>query len=293
MKRRYYSLHDYQYSSLPATRKEAFKDVYRQNFSTIFKCGSFLLLSFLPLIVFFIIMEIGKMGMTLEHYSEDDLFGVLFLWDLIIHVGFIFLFIIVVLFLSGIFRVLKLLIFQEGIDFLYDFKRGIKENFKQFFLIYLIYTIIYLITYLLQLFFLRAVFGMALLFFFQIIFTPLLIWIYLSINIYDAKLISHIKNGFFFYFKNVLWSLLYLLFFDLIMLVTFLFYQNIIVSNINFIFILIKNVVLVFALLFLYPMLIIVSMLFSNSKFDLFINKDNFPEIYHKGLYDIKDKAKK
>ena len=285
MKKRLFSKTDYSYSSLPATRKEAFKDVYRQNFMTIFKCGVFLLISFLPLLAFMVVMEINKTLLTLDNYSDHDLFGVLFVWDLITHLGFILLFSIVVLFLSGVLRIIKLLVFQEGIDFLYDFKRGIKENFKQFFLLYLIYISIYLLTYLLQLFFLNQVIGIVSLAVFHIVFTPSFIWGLHSINVYEAPLFIHIKNAFFFYIKSFGLSLLYTMMVILIMVISFFFYENIFAIGVNTIFILAKNLLLVFMLLFYYPFLFIVSSLFSNSKFDLYINKDHYPDIYQKGLY--------
>ena len=291
-KRAKFASSDYQYSSLPATRKEVFNDVYRHNFLNIFKCGIALLVSFLPILIFMVIMEVGKIGMTLEFYSEDDLFGVLFVWDIITNVGFSVLSVFVVLILSGICRVIKLLVFQEGIDFFYDFKRGIKENFKQFIFLYLFYIFIYLATYFTQLFIFRELVGIVMIALFHIIFTPALAWIYLSINVYETKVFEHVKNGYFFFFRNVGWSILFLALLMWPFVLNFLFYQNIIVTNLNFFIILIKNTVLVFMMLFYYPALLILSTLFSNYKFDLFINKDNYPEIYRKGLYDKKNRNK-
>lgn len=288
MRKRNYSNVDYSYSSLPSTRKEAFKDVYRHNFMTIFKSGVFLLLSFLPLIAFMIVMEINKMFLTLDNYSESDLFGVLFVWDLIVHIGFVILFTLVVLSLSGVFRIIKLLVFQEGIDFFYDFKKGIKENFKPFIISYFIYITIYLLTYLLQLFFLNQFVGIMTLILFHIVFTPAFIWGLFSINIYDTKLIKHIKNSYFFYVKTMGFSLLYVFMVDSPILISFIFYENIFGFGVNFIFIIIKNVLLMLALLFFYPFLLVVGSLYSNSKFDLFINKLHYPEIYQKGLYKSK-----
>lgn len=285
-----YAKTDYLYSSLPNTRKDAFKDVYKHNFSTILKCGLFLLLLSLPLIAFLTFMDVGKMGMTLDHYTEEDLEGVLLLWDIIHAIGFVILFIPIVLALSAIMRILKLVIFQEGVDFFYDFKVGIKENFKNFFLIYLIFALLFLLTYLLQLFFIRQIIGIAILVLFFVIFLPMLFWIYLSINIYETRFWDYIKNGFFFNFKNILFSLLYLLMIIWPMVVCFLFSENIISIGVNIIYIAVKYLLLVVMAILYYPCLFIVALLFSCSKFDEYINKDQYPEIYRKGLYDPKDK---
>ena len=281
---------DYLYSSLPNTRKDAFKDVYKHNFLTILKSGLTLLVSFIPLLAFLVVMDVGKMGMTLDYYSEEDLQGVLLLWDIIHTVGIVILFILVVLALSGVLRVLKLLIYQEGIDYFYDFKQGIKENFKNFFLIYLIFALLFLLTYLLQLFFIRQIIGIVILVLFFIIFLPMVFWIYLTINIYETRFWDYIKNGFFFNFKNILFSLLYLLMIIWPMVVCFLFAENIISIGVNLIYIVIKYVLLAVMAILYYPCLFVVALFFSCSKFDQYINKEQYPEIYRKGLYDPKNK---
>ena len=290
MSKKRFSNVDYSYSLLPTSRKAAFKDVYKHNFMTIFKCGTMLFLSLLPILIFSVFMEIGKMGMTLEFYSEEDLFGVLLLWDISLNLGLLILFIIVILFLSGIFRVLKLLVFQEGIDFFYDFRMGIKENFKHFFLIYLIFASFYALTYLLRAFFFGSFIGPVALLICLVMFLPALLWSYLHINIYQTKMWDYIKASYFFYFKNIGWSLLGLLMVVWPIIIIFLFYENLIFNNIDFIFILVKDVLLIALSLFYYPMVIVIFMLFSNSKFDLYINQDNYPEIYRKGLYQPKEK---
>ncbi len=90
-----FAAHDYQYSSLPNTRKDAFKDVYRHNFLNILKSGIMLLVFAVPLMLFMLIMDIGKLGMVPANYSEEDLKVVLLIWDVIVNVGFLILFILV------------------------------------------------------------------------------------------------------------------------------------------------------------------------------------------------------
>ena len=266
-KRIRFASHDYLYSSLPTTRKDAFTDVYKHNFSTILKSGLTLLISCIPLFVFLLVMDVGKMGMTLDFYSEEDLEGVLLLWDIILNIGFIFLFYIVIICLCGVLKILKLLVFQEGISFFYDFKSGIKENVKDCSLIYIIYSLIYLATYFIQLYFLPATLAIVLLVIFYLLFTPLMIWIILSINVYKTKLWDYIKNGAFFFFKTALWSILFLLLVIWPVVVSFLFNQNFIPVGVNTLYIAIKYAVLIITAIFYYPCLIIVSLLFSLSKF--------------------------
>lgn len=271
---------DYDISSLPATRKEAFKDVYRHNFRTIFSSGVFLLLFSLPLIIFLIGMNIGRLGINSDKYSPEVLSSVLLVWDLILNVGVVVLLYVVVIALMGIMKIIKLLVWQEGINFRHDFSTGIKENFKHYSFLYLFGSLIYLASYLVYLFLLNFIFGLSLLILFIVIFVPLLFWGFMTINVYKTNMPNYLKNSLFFYTKSIGWSLLFVL------LVIWPFFLIFLPIN-GYIF-LIKYPVLIVLMVFYYPLLIIIGTLFAFAKFDLFINKDNYPEIYQKGLYNPK-----
>lgn len=273
-----FSSTDYQYSSLPTTRKEAFKDVYRNNFKTILLSGLMLLLFSIPLIAFLVVMDIGKLGMTPEKFDEEKLRSVLLVWDLIVNSGSVVLLYVVTVGLMGIMRVLKLLVWQEGIDFLYDFKVGIKENFKHVSLLYLIFGLIYLGTYSIYIFLLNFIIGIWLILLFIMIFVSLGIWALYVINIYQTNLGNYLKNAIFFYSKMMPLTLLF------VVLIVFPFF--LVFVPINAITIMIKFPIILVMLIFYYPFLIIVGYLYSLSKLDEYINKDNYPEIYRKGLYE-------
>ena len=193
---------DYQYSSLPATRKEAFKDVYHNNFKTILSSGVMLMLFSIPLLVFLFVMDIGKFGMTPDRFSEEELRGVLLLWDLIVNGGAIILLYAVLIGLMGIMRVLKLLVWQEGIDFFHDFKVGVKENFKHFSLLYLVFAILYVASYLVYIFLLNFLVGIWLMFIYVIVFVSMGIWGLFVINVYQCNFWNYLKNALFFYTKS-------------------------------------------------------------------------------------------
>lgn len=283
-----YANSDYLYSSLPNTRKDAFKDVYKHNFLTIMKCGVALAISLIPILVFSMFMDIGRLGMTTANYNEEDLVGVLFLWNILRNVGTSLLLIVVVLGLSGIIRVLKLVIYQEGVDFFYDFKVGLKENFPYMLGFYLIYIIIYLVTYYLEVLFVSQYIGLVILLIFFILFTPLLLWAFVTISIYQSRLWDYIKNSAFFFFKNIGFSLLFVLIVIWPMILSLLVSDNLISLAISPFYIAIKDTVFIVMALFYYPCLIVVALLFASSKFDKYINRDKYPEIYRKGLYEPK-----
>ena len=279
---------DYLYSSLPNTRKDAFKDVYKHNFLTILKCGVALAISLLPILIFTTVMEVGRLGMTTEYYSEEDLSGVLFLWNIFRNVGLLILLSVVVLCLSGIIRILKLVIYQEGVDFFYDLKVGIKENFPHMLGFYLIYMGIYLITYYLQLLFLNRYVGLIILLIFFLIFTPMLMWAYMTICIYKSKMWDYIKNSTFFFMKTIGLSLLFVLIVIWPMALSLLVSDSLISISISPFYIAIKDMVFIILGVFYYPCLTIIALLFASSKFDKYINMDKYPEIYRKGLYEPK-----
>ena len=197
---------DYEYSSLPTTRKEAFKDVYRHNFKTIFSSGVVLLLFSLPLIAFLIIMNIGRLGMTLDNYSKEVLPNVLLVWDLILNGGVFILLYVTLIGLMGVMRILKMLVWQEGINFWHDFKVGVKENIKYMTIFYLIGGVIYLATYCVYIFLLNFIIGLSLILLFTIIFLPMIFWSFYTINIYQTTFINYLKNGMLtYYLLNILY----------------------------------------------------------------------------------------
>ena len=279
---------DYQYSSLPNTRKDAFKDVYRHNFLTILKCGVTLAISLIPVLLFSIFMDIGRLGMTLDHYTQEDLVGVLMLWNFFHNIGITLFLVVVLLALSGVIRVLKLVIYQEGVDFFYDFKVGFKENFPCMLSFFLIYILIYLITYYLQLLFLNQYVGLIVLIFFFLLFTPMLLWGFVTIAVYQTKLWDYIKNSTFFYMKSIGFSLLFVIMIIWPLLISLLVSDRLLSIPISPFYIAIKNTIFLVLALFYYPCAVIIALLYASSKFDNYINKDNYPEIYRKGLYEPK-----
>ena len=278
MKKQKYAKEDFKYSSLPNTRKDAFKDVYRNNFSTIMKCGISLLLFSLPLIIFIVIMDIWQIGIVNSGYDEEVLRGVILWWNLTLHLGSVLLVYLILVGFCGVLRVIKLLIWQEGIDYLYDFKVGIKENFKHFSLFYLFASLFYIATCLVKLFLLAPLVGLALIIVYLLMFIPLFMWGILSVNVYQTRLKEYIKNSAFFFSRTIGISFVFLI------LIVWPFFS--IYLPVNMYTIMYKAPVVSILILFYYPCLLIVLSLYSCSKFDKYINQDNFPDYYRKGLYD-------
>ena len=284
-KRIKYAHHDFAYSSLPTNRKEAFKDVYRHNFRTILSCGGLLFLFALPIIIFGIFMDVGRLGMTLEYYSETDLYNVLFLWDIAINVGMIVLLFIFLVGFAGVIRILRQLVWQEGLSFWHEFKKGVKENYPIMSLLTGIAATIYLATYFIQLYFLQFIIGLTLIIIYIIVFVSVYLWSLFMSTVYQTRLSSYIKNSFFFTSRTMGWTLLYVL---LISLPFLSYYLSFLSISGTLLFVILKYVVIIAMMVLFYPMVLIVGLLYAESKFDKYINEEYYPEYYRKGLYEPK-----
>ena len=116
---------------------------------------------------------------------------------------------------------------------------------------------------------------------FLLVFLPIYIWFILLVNIYSAPFKTYFKNSIYFYIKTIGWSILFGV------LVELPFVIDLIPFQVNPLYISIKYSAIIALIFFYYPALFTILLLYSNSKFDIAINKDLYPEYYRKGLYDL------
>ena len=106
------------------------------------------------------------------------------------------------------------------------------------------------------------------------VFLPPLLYSLALTQIYTNKVTSEYKNAFILYIKTFPLTIVATLavmipvFFELIP--TFV----------------LKHILLLVYILLFFPFAITGAYLFFISRFDMYINKEQFPEVYHKGLYD-------
>lgn len=278
MKKIKYSQTDYSPSFLPQTRKEILKDVYKVRFSLIIKCGLTLLLFALPLIAVLISLDLPRFG--LNGYSEEQLESFYFYWNIFARVGIIPSLYILLVGVSGISRVIKLLIWQEGIDYWYDFKLGVKENYKTMSIASIFITIIYLLYWTIFFFFVISPISYIALVIICILFVPMYFWYLMLANTYNAKTKELMTNSLFFFGKTVGWSLLWTALLIWPLLFEYFQIPFTLLTAIS------KPIVLSLLLVFYYPFLLIVMELYSNHHFDEWINSKAYPDFYRKGLFN-------
>ncbi len=280
MRKFHYAEHDFSPASLPLTRKQLFFDVYKNNPKTIFKGGLALLLSSLPFVLFEIFMYLGYMGISEEHYG-DQVKLMRLVWNSANGVGSLLFFVPVYLCLVSILRVYRALLWQEGLEFRYEFVHGLKENFRSTWLASFLLGLLFALAYASSLIFAGSILAYGPLLFFALIFLPIYLWMLLLSNVYEGGFWLTLKNACFFFGKSIGFSLLGLL------MILWPFFVDFLPLSVSPLYISIKYSVLLLLLLFYYPAVILLALLYSFSKFDKEINCSTYPEYFRKGLFDL------
>lgn len=272
-------------SSLPKNRFEAFFDIITNQFYVIIKLGLLTFLFFLPVIITLLLSNIKvyeinlslKEGLITSASAISDTNGIIDARNLL----FLVLIPLGMFLLSGIFNIIRKLVWQEGILFWHDFQKGIKNNGLFFVIIgFILSLLFFLFTYTLR----RYMFDdktvsqipnlIALLFSFLalvILFLMLPLLFHQTI-IYNLKFIHKVKNA----------CLIFIRMFYIYLPLGILNIVPLLILSINNGVLLLIFILLEFLLII--PLLIMINTFITDYSFDFFINYHNFKEIYRKGL---------
>lgn len=273
---------------LPINRRDQFKKAYRYNFTFILKLSLLTSLFFLIPAVWLFMNSLIEGGI-LAKYNGD----IALEWEnLLMYRRFACLTIIpcsliISLGLAGAFNVMKRFIENKGVMLGSDFGIGIRDNWKRYLLISLFYSVLitvlfvgtnmfnktdqtmYYLAFLILSGLLTIILGIA--------------WLYsLHIHIsYESSCWECIYKGLIFSIRQIGWNLLMLLSGVAIFIVGYL--LNVYLLNNNPIIIWV--VILLFVVFGCGHSILVIS-LFIKDTFDKDINKKQFPEHYHAGLFD-------
>ena len=270
--RKTFSKVDYSKAMLPRTRKAQFGDCFKMNYVVILKCGLMLLLFFSPLIAFSLFADIFYV--SLIENSTEAIDETKLLFHYLFNVGLILMSLFAVIGITGVARILRNLIWGEGIFFKDDFNQGVKQNAGKNIAFAAIFSLFYALSYFIYSLTPDSIISYLPILIFLLIFLPIYFWIIFLNNTYESKFFQLLKNGFYFYVKTIGWSILGVIM--TIVLIALIF--------IPFNLIYIKYIALVLFVIFLYPIIILIMTLYTTSKFDDYINKDNYLDYYHRGL---------
>lgn len=266
---------DYSKSMLPRKRREQFFDCFKMNFSVILKCGLVFLIFLLPLFVYSAVMDF--VYISIINNIEEELEGTILVWHYFFNAGLIILAIPAALGLTGVVRILRNLIWGEGIFFWHDFFGAIRQNGLKNAIFTLVFGALYGAAYFVISMFKGTVIDFVAYFallIFAFIFLPIYFWIIYLNNTYNSKVAGLIRNGLFFYTKTIGWSIL--LSAISILFAGFLF--------LDISLVILKYIIMVVLTIVFYPTIFLIMTLYSTAKFDEFINKENYNIYYKRGL---------
>ncbi len=280
MKRNKFNKNDFTTNSLPSTRKEQFKDILKTNYRTIFRLGLLMLIFSIPILVFYFFKN-ATISSVIKSYldgkitidEEVNLLNSSYLFLDLIETACLIIFFIGI---SGTFRVLRVMAWEQGLFLWNDFKVGIKSNFKKYFIFSLftgalIFAIDLCGTSLYALTDKANIINIIIMIILFSLVIPIILYMLAQYNYYDNSFSSTFTNSFrltIIEFKNnILFSLCFLIFYLL-----------------SFISIgLVTIGIFVLLILFILPIYLLAWNQFSLHVFDKFINE--ILGIKDKGLY--------
>ena len=278
-----YSNKDFELNNLPNNRGRQFFTIFRIEWKTLLLLNLVILLFAIP----YFAMDILRWSVCDSYWNSivasssdpnKDYAIAKFYIDMVYAGIMLFIYPIISIGLSGVIKVLQRCVFIEGVLFKDDFFLGIKKNWKQFVILSIFYGIF---KALLQFnisfcnlnpgLFSSIFQGVSIAIFYGIV-APIILFVASNVATYKMSIIIGVSNSLKMFIKKIYICLI----FSLIMYG--LTYLDLIPNVIIRIFVT-AGVVVLFSSLFL-----LAWYLFSVSIFDQYINKENYPEIYRKGL---------
>ena len=272
-------------ASLPHNRLAVFWDCFKLRWDLLLKMGGILLLFALPFMAVMVFSKIYQVSLLSALYegsiTAEQYQGAGFYLTIITVAAEAVGLIIISIALSGFARVIKRLVFYEPIQFKTDFLLGIKENIKSYLALGTTFAFIYFFAFVMLKMtnFAGEIDMMSKVAYYipfvltVILFAPAFVLVFTQVSIYKNTFGGYIKNGFILYLKKPFFIILGI---------------NIIVVPIYFLLGTNMYVTLILGgcyFLVVLPIAFLVAHIYSCYVFDVYINKEQYPEIYDKGIY--------
>ena len=284
---------DFLVEQLPTTRRKEFFDILKNEWRTLLLVGFVLTLFFLPFIISKL-FEAGFMNgnaealrntLTAQGKTTEEINSAVAAQMRSIHLLFsginIICFMIFSVGLAGVARIIKCLSFSEGVVFKSDFFTGIKKYWSAFLTVGFFSGLFYfLMTYTSETISVMSsenqtlliVRGLIIGFYFAIL-VPLFFFSFAQATLYTIPFFSTITNSIRFTVNKYYICIIFSIIMYAIYLLTHIVYA------------LISVLCLIVVILLIAPLIMLAFHLFALSLFDKYINKDNYPQNYKKGLY--------
>ena len=278
-----YSKKDFELNNLPNNRARQFFTILRIEWKTLALLNLIILLFFIPYFVLDVVRwsvcdSFWNSIVTSSSDPERDYAIAKFYIDMAYAGIMLLIYPIISIGVSGAIKVLQRCVFIEGVLFKDDFFLGIKNNWRQFLILSIIYGAF---KALLQFnisfcnlnpgLFSSIFQGVSIAIFYGVV-APIIFFTASNVATYKMSIFVGVSNSFKMFIKKLHFCLIFAL------VLYGLTYLDLIPNVIIRILVTAGVVVLISSLF------ILAWYLFSVSIFDEYINKDNYPEIYRKGL---------
>lgn len=288
---------DFLIEQLPSTRGKQFFDIVKNEWRTLLLLGLLLALFFLPFAISNI-FEAGYMNGSAESLraemlasgkTEEEIVSAVSSRMRTIHILFngvnVVCFMAFFVGLAGVSRIVKCLCFGEGVLFKSDFFTGVKKYWKPFLLAGFSTGLLYfLVSYASAILTpigqesggFSVLSGITIGFYYAIV-IPMILFCLAQSTLYNLPLFKSLSNSLRFFIVRYYITAIFALIIYGISLVTMIVYPLLMILCYLLIIILIC------------PFLVLGFHLFALSLFDKYINEENYPSIYKKGLYVKKE----
>lgn len=267
------SLYSKKDAKLPGTYWELFIDVIKQNWRTLICVGLITFVFFLPMLAVMFFRDYYAISISSSKLEIDEISALIITSKNVFNVGVSLCLLLACVGIAGCSKIMLLLSRGEGTFFFKDFNKGVKQNTKNNFVFFIIYAVLFYFSFLVINNFEPSFITFLPFVIVQVLYFPLLMINVETTSVYSWKIKDSFINAAFIYIKNFFIYILFASPFTLIILT----------NAIGNIFI--KYIIIVLLLIIAYPFLTLGLRVYTNKVLDRDINKEHYPEIYKKGIY--------
>lgn len=285
MKTMRHATSDFTEDMLPSTRREAFADCLKIRFGKLVKIGLIALAFSLPLFILAVLRDTGTAAIYAEYENgaiELKKAQSLVFWaDNFYGLAGVLAYAVLFIGVSGCQGVIKRIGWIEPVFFGADFREGLKDNWLRYAILGLIFGLFkYLCDMSLKLSSSKilSILPSGVLI---VVFVPVVLLVFEQSCVYNLRFSESLKNALLLYFKT----------FPKTLLATAVALCPLLAAMIGNL--LVKYLLLAFAAAFLSPAIMLGWFLYGCYVFDGCINKDNFPDLYKRGLFAVEEKSDK
>lgn len=283
MKKRQVAKSDFTFAQLPHTRREVFFDCLKLRFGTIVLCGLMLLLFALPLLSVYAVRDVVLLSVyrSLADGAVGEAQAALYAGQMHFYASLAAVagWSVFSVGLAGVSRVIRQLIWGEPIFFRTDFRKGVRQSAGTYAAVAAVSSGVWCLYALCDAFFTVpapvACLPLGILLFALI---PVALYMLSQSTVYRVGFARSAANGLAFYLRNIWQSLLFTLLAAAVCLFGLL------------PFTVAKYLGVALLIMLAVPLFWMAWLLYSNRVFDVFINRDSFPEYFDKGVYRMDSK---